>query len=154
MRKLLIIGIASMFVTASAMGATIREQCGCGLGSLALGDQESTMLLSAVATFLNGISGNQTFGISSGTLGCEPAAGFVMRNEVEKFVSSNMDHLAMDMAQGRGDTLDALADLMQIEGNDRLNLFAELQINFESIFPAHDATVTHVVDGIEAVLGS
>lgn len=154
MRKLLIIGIASTFVTASAMGATIREQCGCGLGSLALGDQESTMVLACVAAFLNGISGNQTFGITSGTLGCDQASGFVMRDEVEKFVSNNMDHLAMDMAQGRGDTLDALADLMQVEGNDRLNLFAELQINFNNIFPSHEVSVTDVVDGIQAVLGA
>lgn len=151
MRKVLIVGMASVMMAASASAATIREQCGCGLGSLALGDQESSMVLACVAAVLNGISGNQTFGITSGTLDCEPASGFVSRKEVEQFVSNNMDHLAMDMAQGRGETLDALADLMQVAGNDRLNLYAELQINFDKVFPSDQVTAVDVVNQIESI---
>lgn len=154
--KKLVLAVATAFVISStaSMAGTVREECGCGLGGLAMGDTEATMLMAFAGTLLNGLCGNQTFGITSGTLDCDQAPGFVSKKKAVEFVSTNMDHLAMDMAMGQGETLDALADLMQTEGNDRLGMYAALQINFDSIFPSSDVTATEVVDNIGAVLGS
>ena len=155
MRKwILTVAAACMVGSTTSMAGTIRDECGCGLGGMVLGDQEATMLMGFVGSLLNGLCANQTFGISSGTLDCAPASGFVGREKVIEFVSDNMDHLAMDMAMGQGETLEALADLMQKEDTDRQELFASLQLNFESIFTTSQITATEVVDHIDAVLGS
>ena len=46
-----------------------NENTGCGLGSMIIKNQNSTML-QAIAATTNGTSGNQTFGITSGTSNC------------------------------------------------------------------------------------
>ena len=55
---------------------------------------------------------------------------------------------------GQGETLEALADLMDKEGNDRFAMFAALQTNFDSVFTSGDVSAVEVVDNIESVLGS
>ena len=73
--KKLVLAVATAFVISStaSMAGTVREECGCGLGGLAMGDTEATMLMAFAGTLLNGLCGNQTFGITSGTLDCDQA---------------------------------------------------------------------------------
>ena len=154
MRRLITAVSVSLFVAAAAHGTTIRDNCGCGLGTMALGDQEATILSQVCATFLNGLSGNQTFGISSGTLECEPHAGIAYNKRVIEYVADNMDHLAHDMAMGQGDSLNALADLMDMTDGNRDNVFSQLQQGFDRIFPSADVTAEEVVSNIADVLQS
>lgn len=153
MRKLAIVVAVTMAMGSSVYAAgTVRDNCGCGLGTMALGDQNPTILVQLSATFLNGICGNQTFGISSGTLDCEPADGLASNRVLQEYVSDNMDQLAMNMAAGQGDSLDALADLMAIDTPERPQLFTKLQSHFDTIFNSEDVTATEVLENIEAVL--
>jgi hypothetical protein len=121
---------------------------------MAIGDKPPTLLMQFAATFLNGLFGNQTFGISSGTLECEPHAGLASNPEMQRFVGDHMDQLAMDMARGHGDSLEALADLMAVPVADREDLFVSLQSNFGRVFPAENVTPTEVLVSIEAVVQS
>jgi len=130
---------ACMFTLgASVQAATVRENCGCGFGRMALGD-ETGLLSHLAATFLNGISGNQTFGISSGTLECDQATQLVSVREVEVFVADNMDHIATDAAVGEGAYLSALADLLQVQDDARNDFYTNMQVNFDQIFTGPDA---------------
>lgn len=134
--------------TAGTLSAqTVRENCGCGLGTMALGD-ETGLISHLAATFLNGISGNQTFGISSGTLGCEQAIKLVSVQEVEIFVADNMDHIAIEAANGEGAYLSALADLLKIDADKRDMFFLSMQINFSRIFPSAEVTAADVTRSI------
>ena len=63
MRKLMIVLAAAMIAAGSCFGASVRDNCGCGLGTMLMGDSESTMLVNLVVTFLNGLCANQTFSI-------------------------------------------------------------------------------------------
>lgn len=143
-------------VALSAAGAfaagTIRDNCGCGLGTMALGDQEPTVLSQVAATFLNGICGNQTFGISSGTLECEPHAGIASNTRVQKYVADNMDQLILDIAGGRGESLNALADLLEVPASARTGFGATLQTNFDAIFPTSNVTASEVVQNLDRVI--
>ena len=152
MKKLMTAIAVSAFVAVSAQAGTIRDNCGCGIGTMALGDQEATVVSQGAATSLNGLFGNQTFGISSGTLECDPATGFARNERVLEYVGDNMDHLAMDMATGQGESLDALADLMNVTGTDRDALYTTLQAEFDNIFASESVTAQDVVSGIAAVL--
>lgn len=131
---------------------TVSDNCGCGLGRMALGDKEATVLSQLAATFLNGICGNQTFGITSGTLDCAPPTGVVMNERVQQYVEANLDNLAVDIAQGEGAALDALADLMAVSATDRGVLYARLQKNFDSIFASSSVSSTEVVKNLEKVV--
>lgn len=146
--------LTTLLVAACACAATtvsaqsmVRDNCGCGFGTMALGE-ETGLLSHLAATFLNGISGNQTFGISSGTLNCDQATKLVSVEEVELFVADNMDHLAAEAAIGEGAYLNALADLLQVEDTERSTFYANLQINFDKIFTGPDANANGVTRSI------
>jgi len=145
-KTLLVAGCALIATSVSAQGL-VRDNCGCGFGTMALGD-ESGLLSHLAATFLNGISGNQTFGISSGTLNCEQATELVSVKEVEIFVADNMDHIAAEAAIGEGAYLNALADLLQVEDTERSSFYANLQINFDQVFTGPEATANDVTRSI------
>jgi hypothetical protein len=152
MRRFIAIAAVAAFAAVSANATTIRDNCGCGIGTMALGDYEATVLSQVAATFLNNLCGNQTFGITSGTLECDPATRVVRSERVREYVEGNMDHLAMDMATGQGETLHALADLMEVPAKDRDSLFTSLQANFDNIFASEAVTADEVISGIAAVL--
>ena len=153
MKKIVTFLAVTVLAGGTAMAAgTIRDNCGCGLGTMALGDQEPTVISQVAATFLNGICGNQTFGITSGTLECEPHAGFASNKRLQEYVADNMDRIALDMAAGQGASLEALADLMEVPAAERANVFASLQTRFGDIFTSSEVTSVEVVGNIEKVL--
>ena len=144
----------SLSVASLCSATTIRDNCGCGLGTMALGDQEPTVLSQVAATFLNGICGNQTFGISSGTLECQPHAGIASNTRIQQYVTDNMDQLIVDVSTGRGESLNALADLMAVPPAQRPELYQTLQSHFDTIFPSSDVTSTDVVKNLDKVVNS
>ena len=81
---------------------------GCGLGTAVVFKDANEWHEHVLAATTNGTSGNQTFGMTSGTLGCEAANGPLAG--VQAFMDNNMDQLEMDFAIGQGETLAALAD--------------------------------------------
>ncbi len=141
---------------AFAFEAKPYGDAGCGLGGMVIGDESGPIQL--VATFLNGLCGNQTFGITSGTLGCgEPKSGHKKKasNELMKeFVVANMDNLAKDIAQGKGETLDAFADIMEVPVAERVAMYQKLQSNFSFIFPSENVVMADVVDNIALVVAN
>jgi hypothetical protein len=142
------LALAGVFAVGfSVQAGTVRDNCGCGVGTMALGDQTG-LLSHLAATFLNGISGNQTFGISSGTLDCEKASELVSVKEVEVFVADNMDHIVTEAAVGEGAYLSALADLLNVEESARADFYANLQINFSEIFTGPEVQAGEVTRSI------
>ncbi len=119
---------------------------------MVLKDSEPTVLIQVVATFLNGICANQTFGITSGTLECTPAPSIASNQRIRTYVTANMDQLAVDIAVGQGSTLNALADLMEVPQSDRSALFTKMQSNFDRIFTTADLSADTLVLNLDAVL--
>ena len=152
MKKSMAVVAAALFVAGSASALSVRDNCGCGLGTMALGDAEPTLVVQIGATSLNGICGNQTFGITSGTLECEPHLGFASNKKILEYVNDNMDHLAMEMAAGQGESLDALADLMEIHNGLRSAMYSSFQSEFSTIFSADDVTALQVVERIDEIV--
>src|SRR5690606_10475644 len=74
MKKLLIAAvIASAPLTAMAAGG--HGPAGCGLGTEVVFKNANQWWQHVLAATTNGTSGNQTFGMTSGTLGCADANG-------------------------------------------------------------------------------
>ena len=148
MKKLALFTASTLFVV-SAMAGTLRDNVGCGLGTMIIGDKgNDSVLMQVLAATTNGTSGNQTFGITSGTLGCKKPTKIVSNDKINKFVADNMDKLAMDISAGHGETLDALADLLKIPANKRASFYAKLKANFDKIYASTSVESADVIDSI------
>jgi hypothetical protein len=142
--KKILVSLAAVVALSSSVMAGVNSQTGCGLGSMIIKDDSTAILLALQAT-TNGTSGNQTFGITSGTLGCQKTQ-FVMNERAEEFVASNMDQLAKEIAQGHGESVDTLAELLEV--SDKATFSASLQANYNSIYTSQNAKMADVLDNI------
>ncbi|MFO8048837.1 MAG: DUF3015 family protein [Desulfosudaceae bacterium] len=141
--------IVSMVSVASANN--VREDCGCGLGGMVIGEKEG-VVWKLVGTCLNGLSGNQTFAMSSGTLDCGRDPLMAKYEKMNIFVSDNMDTLANDIARGEGESLEALAEIAEVSTDKQPVLFSALQNNFEKIYPTTQVTDQEVVNEISRII--
>ncbi|MEE3189961.1 DUF3015 family protein [Thalassolituus sp. UBA2590] len=129
MKKLI---AAAALISASSFAMADNGPAGCGLGTAVVFPDANVWYEHVLAATTNGTSGNQTFGMTSGTLGCESANGPL--KAAEAFMNDNMDQLAADSARGQGETLDALAQVMGVEAADTAAFRATVQSNFDSMF--------------------
>lgn len=141
--KKLLVSLAAVVALGSVVQAA-NSQTGCGLGSILIKDDSSALMLALQAT-TNGTSGNQTFGITSGTLGCKKTK-LVMNERASEFVASNMDSLAKDISVGYGENLDTLAELLNVE--DKSSFSIALQTNYNKIYSAESVKMADVLDNI------
>ena len=143
MKKILVSALAVVALSTSVM-AGVNSQTGCGLGAVLIKDDSSAIML-ALQTTTNGTSGNQTFGITSGTSGCTKTK-LVMNERAEEFVASNMDILAKEIAMGHGESIDTLAELLNV--SDVATFSASLQSNYNSIYTSQKVEMNDVLDNI------
>ena len=125
--------LVSLVLFFSAVAAQAGHgPAGCGLGSMLFEGKEGLVMNVLAATF-NGSSGNQTFAMSTGTLGCEDAKTAKVTSVA--FIEGNIIALSNDIARGEGETLEAYLQLNGKENADK----AVLKNNFEAIFSAGSA---------------
>jgi hypothetical protein len=132
--------IAGALLAASSTVTFAASPAGCGLGTAVVFKDANEWHEHVLAATTNGTSGNQTFGMTSGTLGCEAANGPLAG--VQTFMDNNMDQLAMDVAKGQGETLAALAEIVGVEAADQTTFNAKLQASFDSMFSAEATSET------------
>ena len=115
MKKVLMASLSAAFLLASANAHAI-DSTGCGLGSMAWRGQ-SGIAPQVLAATTNGLFFNQTFGITFGTSGCDPngrVTGGTGRM-VLAFMENNMEQYALDASAGRGETIDTLAGILNMD---------------------------------------
>jgi len=132
------------------MGASTLAfaQPGCGVGAMVWKGQ-SGIAPHVLAATTNGTFGNQTFGMTTGTLGCQTNEAV---QSMAMYMDSNIDKVARDMSRGSGENLDTLAVLLGVDEADRDSFRKVLQDNFATIFPSSDTTSGEAVDAIVALL--
>lgn len=106
MKKLILMGtlVLSLVSFSGSAFAAGYGDAGCGLGSLAFGNQQGGIQVLASTT--NGTFGTQTFGITTGTSNCNPAGLVKLEKEREEFAKDNYSTLVKEMAMGEGENLD------------------------------------------------
>jgi hypothetical protein len=148
MKKVIVSFIASLALSSMAF-ASVNSQTGCGLGSQIIKDDSSAVMLALQAT-TNGTSGNQTFGITSGTSGCQKTK-LVMNERASEFVASNMDTLAKEIAIGQGESIDTLAELLDVKDKEKFAM--ELHDNYTKIYSSKSVKMSDVLDNISENAG-
>jgi hypothetical protein len=129
----------------------------CGIGST-IWEGKDGIAASVVAFTTNvwtfkGIS--TTFEIS----GCtekdnwfKKGAEKVKQARIEHFASQNLDHLALEMAGGRGEHLDALAHLIELRAADEAELRSLAQSHFEVLFPSDHTTSVEMLHSLARLM--
>lgn len=148
MKKLLVVAALAILPLSNAMA---DDDIGCGLGTMVFEGKSGTPAKVLGAT-TNGISGNQTFGITFGTLGCSSDGVITSKEKLAMFIDGNMDNLARDIAKGEGETLETLAEVWGIQGEDKA-LFTEFaQAHFSDVFTSDDVTSPEVLANLNALI--
>jgi hypothetical protein len=108
----MLLALAAVFASDTSLAQAPYGRAGCGLGSIIIKDNGIMQIFAATT---NGTSGNQTFGITSGTSNCVEDGVVTANREQEAFVEENMAYLRRDMATGGGEYLAAFGDLLGCE---------------------------------------
>ncbi len=141
---------SAAFVAAfSASQAFAIDSTGCGLGSL-LWRGQSGLGPQILAVTTNGTFGTQTFGISTGTSGCDQngrISGGTGR--LFAFLENNLEQFAVDAARGSGETIETIAALT---GKSADKVSEVVQENFAFIFDSHDVSAVTVTLKVSELL--
>jgi hypothetical protein len=149
MKRVVIIAALGCLLMVSA--AYAKDSTGCGLGTM-LFDGQQGLVPQVVAVTTNGTSGNQTFGITSGTLGCDTQGTIQYNAAVQRYMGKRLDRVAADMSAGGGEHLRVLADLIGIEEGRQAEFFRMTQKNFVRIVPGDDVDAEQVLLNLQQVM--
>ncbi len=136
-------------LAAGSTAAFADSDAGCGIGSQVWAGQSGKVPKILAAT-TNGLFANQLFGITFGTLGCS-GTGTVTAQAVT-FTNENAESLARDMAVGQGESLNVLAELLNIKAEDKARFFALSKASFSEIYAAENATSAQVLASLQSVM--
>jgi len=150
MKNKLIIGV---LLVLSPIGVAMADSnnVGCGVGTIIFNGQTGVAPQVLAAT-TNSTLGNQTFGISSGTLGCADDGVVSNPVKVSMFLDNNLDKLAHDMAVGKGETLESLASLIGVDSAHKSAFFAVTKAHFAEIIPSEKVSTQDVIAALNRVL--
>ena len=135
-----------------AVGSTAAfadKDVGCGVGSQVWAGQSGKVPKILAAT-TNGIFTNQLLGITFGTSGCS-GTGTVTAQAVT-FTNENAETLARDMAVGEGESLNVLAELLNIKSQDKARFFAVSKQNFSEIYSSENQNSLQVLASLQTVM--
>lgn len=149
------VGFALALAVTVAVGlpgaARADNNIGCGWGTM-IWEGKNTLPYQVLGATTNGTFGNNTFGMSSNTNGCQGNQVIKVEHRLNMFAGANLDRLARDMAVGEGEALTTLADLMGIEEPDRASFYRLTQARFGKIFSSDDVTSGEMLANLDAAM--
>lgn len=150
MKKLILTSIAALGIAAFSFSAQAHDSTGCGLGSMAWRGQ-SGVVPQVLAVTTNSFFGTQTFGISTGTSGCDPNGRITggTQKMFLTFLENNMEQFAFDASRGEGETLYTIAGILNVPVSEVASVSKE---HFNDIFASEDVEVVAVAEEMLSLL--
>jgi hypothetical protein len=146
-----ILAAAAVAAMPFAPAAIADTDVGCGIGSI-LWEGQTGKVSHILAATTNGSSGNQTFGITFGTLGCDGTDKVTSRMKLAVYTDENLDQLMVDASRGAGESLDVFMELYGVDASQRDAMAAKIQDNFAAIFPNEDVNAEDVLSAVDALM--
>lgn len=126
---------------------------GCGFGAMIFQGNKK-IVHQVLASTTNTSFGSQTFGISTGTLGCTNDGIVKNDKKVDAFASNNLESLSQEMAQGRGEHLASLASLMGVPADHQAAFFTLTQEKYTAIFKTEQTTSTEMLVSLNSEMSA
>jgi len=145
------IGLAAMLLLLPVSAQAADDNIGCGLGSQ-LWDGSEGLPAHILGATTNGLVGNQTFGLSTGTLGCDAGGTVTASARTRMFASANFDQLARDMAHGEGEALTTLAHLLGVAEGDRAVFYSFTRRHFGELYGSDGVTAGDLLVQLDALM--
>lgn len=146
-----VITVIALCLGAPAAFADAAGGNNCGWGQL-LFEGQSGVAAHVLAITTNGSTGNNTFGVTSGTNGCSGSGTISYGGKEMVNVAPMMDEFSEDMAQGDGEVITAVAVSLGIAPEDRTLFKQRMRDNFDAIFPSQDVTLEQVLAAMWVVM--
>jgi hypothetical protein len=125
----------SVIVSTSAQASTTQDSVGCGVGTMIF--QSSSGLLWSLFALTTNTTTFNTVSMTFGLVNCPSGAS--VRGRIASFIEFNKPELAVEIAQGKGDHLDALVEMYGIKASNRNAAVSALKSNQITIF-SHQTT--------------
>jgi hypothetical protein len=129
-----------------------HPMAGCGLGYVLFGHNDNSPVMQVLAATTNGTSGNQTFGMTTGTSGCTDDGAVKFVKEVEVFAEVNLDTLRREMAAGQGEFVNSFAALIGARGEEIPAMVQTFQTQYATLFPTSSTTSAEMLSNLSGVL--
>lgn len=153
MNKKLVCAAVIAMLPAAAFAKGENNVGSCGWGTK-LFDGQAGVAPQVLAATTNGTSGNQTFGVTTGSSGCTQD-GVVKSNwKTAMFIDGNKEKLARDMSTGQGETLESLASVMGVRDEHKPAFFRVTKENFAKIFSDENVSTGMVLVSLKEVLAA
>ena len=146
--KKIIAGLALLSVSSVAAAVSAGGE-GCGWGQ-ALFTGSSGTPSHVLAATTNPLTGNNTFGMTTGTNGCSTTG--TLSYGGKSVVSSIMNEFSEDVARGEGDALNTVAVVYGVAPEDRDTFASVMHENFTTLFPSEDVTADEMMTSIEEIM--
>ena len=154
MKKRLMLAMATTMAVAPGLvfAKGNHTMAGCGLGYVLFGNQDNSKIMQIFAATTNGTSGNQTFGITSGTSGCTEDGAVKFVKAAELYAEVNLDSLRREMATGQGEFVTGFASVLGASTANRPALVELFKKNYVTLFPSSQTTSTEMLSTLSQVL--
>ncbi|WP_217512001.1 DUF3015 family protein [Vibrio metschnikovii] len=149
MKKLF--AVAALVALPFSNAVMADSDIGCGVGTMIFDGKEGKVFKVLGAT-TNGTSGNQTFGITFGTLGCDGTGTINSAQKLALFIDGNLDNLARDIARGEGETLATLSEVWGIQASDKAAFNQLAKENFANVFQSENVTSQEVFTNLNTLV--
>jgi hypothetical protein len=147
MKRTLFVLVAAVLAAPAFAGN--QNDAGCGLGAQLF--KENRPVDQVLAATTNGCFGTQTFGITTGTLGCSSGGVIKSSREREVFTATNFRALEQELASGSGQYEASLAALTGCKA-DAFAAFAKAR--YEKLFPTQKTSSTELLSNLDREISS
>lgn len=152
MRKFLLLTVVA-FLMAGTAAMAAETGPGCGPGKVVFNGKKGILFQNLAWTTNYAFLPWQLFAITLGTSGCNADAVIMRDKEQHVFVASNFDRLSQDMASGRGEYVDAMADLMGCQSSAYPAFAHMAQQTYGKIFTSN-ANATSVLANLKSEINA
>lgn len=155
MKRVLMFAVAVAFAAGPVAPALANygDGPGCGLGAQIFKGNKAILHQTLAAT-TNGSFGNQTFAITTGTIGCTNNGNFAANDRETMFANLNFDNLSQEMAQGGGEHLASLATLMGVPAEQQPAFFALTQEKYTTLVASGETTPAAMVKALHEAMAA
>lgn len=141
--------LATLLIVAPLSAAKADNDIGCGVGTMIF-EGQSGPVQKILASWTNGIT-FQSVSITFGLLNCGSLNDTITASaQTRHFAAIHLDALARDAAIGRGESLDALAVLLEVDDPAAFGEFT--RTHYDALFPSTATTSEDLLVSLDQLM--